>query len=82
MNGSPAGGHLAHAELLEEQQAVRVGPVLGELAAGDTQGVGACEDDPPADRAMIKLGARDRQLPLRGLVPTNAARLKRISPSR
>jgi hypothetical protein len=31
---------------------------------------------------MIKLGARDRQLPLRGLVPTNAARLKRISPSR
>ena len=33
-------------------------PVLGELAAGDTQGVGACEDDLPADRAMIKLGAR------------------------
>jgi DNA-binding NarL/FixJ family response regulator len=33
-------------------------------------------------RAMIKLGARDRRLPLRGLVRTKAARLKRISPSR
>jgi hypothetical protein len=35
------GGNRLDAELLEEQQAVRVGPVLGEHAAVDAQGVGA-----------------------------------------
>jgi hypothetical protein len=34
------GGNLPDAKLLEEQQAVGVGPVLGELAVGDAQGIG------------------------------------------
>ena len=43
------GGHLADAELLEEQQAVGVGPVLGELAVSGAQDVGTGETDVPAD---------------------------------
>ena len=35
--GSPLGGHLADTELLEEQQAVGVSPVFGELAVGDAR---------------------------------------------
>src|SRR5258708_8655595 len=46
--GRSAGGHLADAELLEEQQAVGVGPVLGELAVGGAQDVGTGEADVPA----------------------------------
>src|ERR1035438_443777 len=48
--------HLAHAELLEEQQAVGVGPVLGELAAGDAQGVSAGEGYLPAGRLGCRAG--------------------------
>src|SRR5260370_1353598 len=43
------GGHLADTELLEEQQAVGVGPVLCELAVSDAQDVGTGEADVPAD---------------------------------
>ena len=46
----PQGGNRLDAELLEEQQAVRVGPVLGEHAVVDAQGVGAGEGDLTADR--------------------------------
>ena len=46
----PPGGHLPDAQLLEEQQAVRVGPVLGEHAVGDAQGIGAGEADLAANR--------------------------------
>jgi hypothetical protein len=54
VNSSPAGGYLAHAELLEEQQAVGIGPVLGALAVGDAQGAG--EGDLPADRLGRRAG--------------------------
>src|SRR5208282_875465 len=54
--GSSLGRHLADAELLDEQQAVGVGPVFGELAVGDAQGVGAGEGDGPADRVGGRAG--------------------------
>src|SRR6516164_939279 len=44
------GGHFPDTELLDEQQAVGVTPVLGDLAVGDAQDVGAGEGDLPADR--------------------------------
>src|SRR5271170_1610326 len=56
VSGSAAGGHLVYAELLEEKQAVGVGPVLGELAIGDAQGVSAGEGDGPADGLSRRAG--------------------------
>jgi len=64
--GSPLGGNRPDTELLEEQQAVGVGPVLGELAVGDAQGVGAGERDLPADRLGRSTGEA---------APVGAARL-------
>src|SRR6266851_5854173 len=56
--GRSAGGHLADAELLEEQQAVGVGPILCELAVSDAQDVGAGEAGVPADGLGRRPGSR------------------------
>lgn len=53
---SPLGGYFAHAELLDKQQAVGVGPVLRELAVGDAQGVGPGEGDRSADSLGCRPG--------------------------
>jgi hypothetical protein len=41
---------------VEEQEAVSVGPVLGELAVGDAQDVGAGEGEVPAGRLGRRAG--------------------------
>jgi hypothetical protein len=43
--------NLAYPQLLDEQQTVGIGPVLGDLAVDDAQGIDARECDLAADRS-------------------------------